>query len=104
MSTAKPPTFGETIRGARLGYHWSARHAAMVRISDRGPHFEVRMCPPAQLPKGLEKNRNLEYRCWWESNVDLLTEIVPLRSIKSVKAPLRFLVDDSGHLVRGASV
>ena len=98
------PTFGQTIRGMRLGYRWSDKHQTMVRISDCGPHFEVRLCPPDQLPKGHWRGENKEHRCWWEKKdgaggVELLDMIAPMRQIKAVKQPIRFVVDNDGLLV-----
>lgn len=97
------PTFGQMIRAARLGYHWSPKHEAMIRIADCGPHFEIRLCPPDQLPKGPDKTNGPEYhRCWWEEkSVDVLSMIEPLKRVKAVHARIRFLVDNDGRMVGG---
>jgi hypothetical protein len=96
------PTFGQIIRAARLGYHWSAKHGAMIRMSDCGPHTEVLICPPGQLPTHARENQM--HRCWWECKEDCLSMIVPLRGIKAVKKPIRMLIDDGGNLVGGTHV
>lgn len=98
------PTFGQVIRAARLGYHWAPRLQAMVRMSDCGPHTEIRLCPADQLPKGASRGENPEHRCWWECKEDLLGLIAPIRGIRAVKSPIRFLVDDNGNLVGGGHV
>lgn len=57
------PTFGNMIRGARLGFHWSEPLKAMVRIDAEGPPWKVTMCPPSMIPN-TSKGRFL---VWWEA-------------------------------------
>jgi len=92
------PTFGQTIRGARLGYHWSEKHGAMIRISDASASsWEVELCPPDQLPVAKRKD-NPTHRCWWEGE-NVLEHIEPLKGIKLVKRPVRIVIGDDGRLI-----
>lgn len=56
------PTFGNMIRGSRLGFHWSAELQAMVRIDAEGPPWKVTMCPPNKIPNGIKGT----HLVWWE--------------------------------------
>lgn len=59
----KRPTFGNMIRGARLGFHWSEPLQAMVRIDANGPPWTVTMCPAEKIPNG----RKGTHLVWWEA-------------------------------------
>jgi len=92
------PTFGQTIRGARLGYRWSEKHGAMIRISDAGPSsWVVDLCPADQLPIANRKDSQT-HRCWWEGE-NVLQHIEPLKHVKLVKQPVRIVVGDDGRLI-----
>jgi len=59
-------TFGEFLRAARTGFHFSAKHDAYIRISDENkkPHkkeeerrFWVEVCPKGSLFKVTRESR-----------------------------------------------
>lgn len=88
------PTFGQVLRGARLGYHWSAKHQAMVRVAGDGP-FQIWLCPPGQLPSAPTKG---EFRVWWEKP-EILDACPALAGIKRVKQPIQITVGERGELL-----
>lgn len=65
---AGQPTFGNVLRGARLGFHWSGPHGAFIRIRDCGPdRFTVEAVTPDVIASmGGRKQKRVEFRCWWE--------------------------------------
>lgn len=90
------PKFGTRIRAARLGYGWSSRHGAFIRMSTSGSRNFVELCPGDRLPtKGATK----EYRCWWDTP-EILDYLPWLRSVRRVKVPIRVEVDDAGRIVK----
>lgn len=90
------PTFGQLIRGARLGFMWCREVQAMMRLSGDGP-FTVELCPPDKLPTAGSGGL---HRIWWEKDRDAIVGgIVPLRRIKTVKRPIRFCVGEDGNLL-----
>lgn len=95
--TMTGPTFGQFLRGARLGFMWCREVRAMMRLSGDGP-FIVELCPPACLPNG---GRGGLHRVWWEKDRDAIVGgILPLKRIKAVKKPVVFLVGEDGELLR----
>lgn len=88
------PTFGQILRGARMGYHWSKKHQAMIRIHGEGP-FYVHICPPAQLPSYTKGG---EHWMWWE-NPKILEECKAIADIKSVTQPIFLTVGEDGELL-----
>ena len=90
-------TLGQTIRGARLGFHWCAILQAMIRIAPEGDHFNVTMCPPHLIPCGKDKSSPTHF-CWWDEP-DL-----PGRSEEIVRNAnpvgiTRFSIDDQGKRI-----
>lgn len=100
MRETKVPTFGQTIRGARLGFRWHHALEAMIRISVDEPYIRVWMCPPDHLPSGkLHPN---VYSCWWErSGVELLAISPAIVAHARPARLVQFTVDDDGREVRG---
>lgn len=92
------PTFGQVIRGARLGYHWSAKHGCMIRIDADGPPHQIALCPPEALPKGKGKHASENHRCWWDEP-EVLDLVPDLNAVRGVKKPIVFHVDDNGERV-----
>lgn len=90
-------TFGNYLRGARLGFRYSDKHEAFIRViivSDEAISVEV--VPPDQLPRG--GRQKIEYVCWWEGEDSeyALDLCEPLKGIRNPDKPLRFTVDDDG--------
>lgn len=98
------PTFGQTIRGARLGYAWMPSIGAFVRISPAGGNdWLVEAVPPERLPKSTRG----EHVVWWEGGSrEAATEAVrryvagDLREVR-LRRPIAFRLDTEG---RGAPV
>jgi hypothetical protein len=91
------PTFGQTIRGARLGFHWYPPVNAMVRIEDAGDTaFTVILCPSDRLPSTVA---GTPHRVWWESNEDVLAMVTPPLAGRTVTQMQRLLVDNSGRVI-----
>ena len=88
-ATDERPSFGATLRGARLGWHWSAKHRGFVRLSVNGTNAVVQLYPNALMPS--PKRGNGEYVVWWEEP-ELLDCISELRFITRVKRPIYFEV------------
>lgn len=98
-------TFGQTIRAARLGFHWCPKVQAMMRISGDGP-FLVELAPADRLPDNRGKGRkgDVFYRAWWEGEnaAAIVDGIKPLAHIKAVKQLIRFTIGEDGDIVRSA--
>ena len=92
---------GELMRARRLGYNHPPGRDYWLRLSDWDEHrFLIEIHPPGLIPapKGRSKAGYLrKHRCWWEGEdkgQGLLDESPFLRSIKGVKRPVAFLIDD----------
>lgn len=84
------PSFGATLRGARLGWRWSPKHGGFVRISVNGRNAVVQLYPNALMPSPRGRS-GAEYVVWWDEP-GLLDSIAELRSVKRVKRPIYFEV------------
>ena len=90
-------SFGTNIRAARLGYHWSERHGAFIRMATAGPRTFIELAPASGVPnKSAAKIK--DYRCWWEQG-DILSMIPWLRNVRWVKRYIAVEVDDNGNIV-----
>lgn len=81
------PTFGAVLRGARLGWHWSARHGGFIRLSVEGTKAVVQLHPNSLMPS----RKGGDYVCWWE-DPGLLDCIPQLRRVVKVRRPIYFTV------------
>lgn len=92
------PTLGPMIRAHRLGWRWSDRHGAFIRMSDAGPdHTLIELAPADGVPGG--KTKGGFYRCWWEGE-DVLGLIPWLRNITRVHKLISVVVDDHGTITQ----
>lgn len=89
------PTFGTMIRALRLGFNYSSKHDAYIRMEGSGPWIVV-VCGISQLP------RRTCGKCivWWEKGMDILEMVVPLRGLKSPRERKTFVVDERGKEVK----
>lgn len=94
-------TLGTRIRAARLGFRWSAKHGAWVRIvGGNWQAIRVDVAPEEDIPSEKIKGRHIEpYRVWWE-DPGILDGIRLLKHVTRVRKPFSFIIDDSGELVR----
>lgn len=91
-------SFGSNIRAARLGYHWSERHGAFIRMATAGPRTFIELAPANSVPnKSATKIK--DHRCWWEQG-DVLSMIPWLRNVRRIKRYIAVEVDDNGNIVR----
>lgn len=91
-----PPSFGQVVRGLRFGYNWSRKHGCFVRIDASGPPYQIALCPPDMLPKGKGKQHASEnHRVWWDEP-EVLDLVPELLTVRGVKRPIMFHVDDNG--------
>jgi len=99
MATTPLPSFGSNIRAARLGWRWSDRHGAFIRMSDAGPGQSLIELAPADGLPGTRCSGGF-HRCWWEQP-GILDMIPWLRPVRRVKRLVRVVVDDEGNPARG---
>ncbi len=94
------PTFGNMIRGARLGFHWSEPLNAMVRIDANGPPWTITMCPPDKIPNGgrgaSEKGAHL---IWWEAKENPLAFSRAINAEANPRGVVVFLIGEDGEKV-----
>ena len=88
------PTFGNMIRGARLGFHWSEPLQAMVRIDAEGPPWRVTMCPARNIPKSGEKGAHL---VWWEAEENPLAFSRAVNAEANPRNIVTFSIDEQGE-------
>jgi hypothetical protein len=94
------PTFGQIVRAARMGFHWT-HHGCFLRISGSSP-FRSDVYPPVMIPQS-ERRKGEFHRVWWptfsgEPGLDTL-RIECLRNVKRVKLPFSFWFNDEGRTV-----
>lgn len=87
---ADGPTFGEALRGMRLGWRWSAAHGGYVHIHIVGSSAVVQLRPAGLIP-APKRVSEIPYVCWWDEK-DFLECIAELRPIRRVKRPIYFEV------------
>lgn len=106
----EPGAFGLALRAARLGWGFSARHSAYIRLSDAGPentHVEVvRVGPGAVQALTCDARPKDErmHRAWWTvpgMEVDALLDLcAPLGVFLTESAPVGYwhtVVDGDGR-------
>lgn len=92
--------FGDYIRAARLGFHWSPLLEAFLRISDApGGRWLAELSPPGRLPSN---GSGKKHRRWWDDqDPDELVRLSPaLLKRARPPAPVSLLLDDDGAEVR----
>lgn len=93
----KEPGFGPRLRGYRLGWRWSERHGAMIRMSTNGTANVIELCPPNAIPSVTTKTGY--HREWW--NTPEILEMLPwLTPIKRIKKYVKVEVDDNGEIIQ----
>jgi hypothetical protein len=88
------PSFGSTIRGARLGYRWSDDHEGFVRMSEdhASGRFRIDLAPEGLIP--AHRTASGQHAAWWEHH-EILAALTALRGLK-IRRVESFLVDDDG--------
>jgi len=92
-----PPSFGQVLRGARLGWHWVPQWQAFMKIyapSHGKALIDIR--PNGTITAERGRATATEHVVWWEDAdfIAAMVEHIPaLRSVTRVKKPLVFDVD-----------
>lgn len=94
LTDATGPTFGQLIKGARLGYHWSPQLSAMVRVDAEGPPWKVTMCPPAMIPNAGNKGHFL---VWWEAADNPLAHSPAVNEAANPRNVVTFSIGENGE-------
>ncbi len=92
-------TFGNVVRGMRLGYAWEPILQAMIRIEPEGDYFSITMCPPDLIPT---KTSKIPHFCWWESPRVCLGFYRAIVERANPLGVLRFSIDDNGEELKAA--
>jgi hypothetical protein len=92
------PTFGTTIRAARMGYH-AVEGIGFVRIRAGGPPWHIDVAPFDHVP--VEKGK-VEYHVWWsDADSRRLGGLTILQHVHAdVTRPRVLLLDDDGNEVK----
>lgn len=90
-------TLGMRVRAARLGYAWSERHGAWIRLSGDGP-YRVDLQPAGLVQDDRAARRVREHRCWWD-NPHALDSVALLARVRQVTTPCSVLVGEHGELI-----
>ncbi len=93
------PSFGNMIRGARLGFHWSEPLKAMVRIDAEGPPWKVTMCPPGKIPNSGPKTGTGRFLAWWEVADNPLAYSRAINVEANPREVVTFSINESGEKV-----
>lgn len=91
-------TFGSNIKAARLGYHWSERHGAFIRMVTVGSRMFVELAPASGVPNKSE-TKSKDYRCWRDDD-SILDRIPWLRNVRRIKRYVAVEVDERGNIVK----
>ena len=94
------PTLGETIRGARLGWHWCDGLGGFLRVSDARDGVLVDLRPGRSLPGKIDDDP--AYRCWWEhAEAAVVAAVRPLvfgaLTGGTVRRTIRLVLDGEGR-------
>jgi len=93
--------FGAMLRGARLGFQWSRRHQALIRISIVSDELlRIEVAPPDYYFEGNDKVET--HVCWWErgsaEGEEVLNMCDPLRDKTGPWKRETYIVDNEGKL------
>lgn len=92
------PSFGSFLRGCRLGYGWSERLQAFLRLRWVQWHDEeliaADLAPNDQIPGTPSSQLHI---CWWDDGETIFDHAPALRAIKRVKAPFTFYMTQTGR-------
>lgn len=94
-TTKRIPGFGSILRGARLGWGWSARNGCFIRMCDTSAGIVIELCPNGSIPS--KKTPTGSHRCWWD-NSSILDEIPWLKAVRAVHKYIRVMVNDDGTI------
>lgn len=87
------PSFGQMIRAARLGWRWSAKHGALIRMTTDAARCYIQLWPGGQhVPDGRRGRTQEELHVVWWEDAGLLDKIDELRMVRRVKVPISFSV------------
>lgn len=95
-------SFGTHIKLARHGYAYSNRMNGYMRLSDVSNGFLIELLPNNPSHDWLTKN-DFPYRIWWDEENEIIDLSPTLKSIKSVKKVMSFIVNQSGVLIKEPS-
>lgn len=97
------PELGSIIRGMRLGYRYSLKHDAFIRIRVQDDIWLAVDVEPSLRPVPNPRGRVTPtgYQCWWEDdNPEMLLDMVlPLRHVRSPTQGITFVVDNRGQMI-----
>lgn len=92
--------FGNYLRAARLGFHWSPRLEAFLRLTDLpGGRWLAELAPRGCLPSAPAR----AHRVWWEGeqDPDAVVALSPgLLAHARPAGPVSIVLDDTGAEVR----
>jgi len=97
MQITDEPGFGSRLRAYRLGWRWSNRHGANIRMTTAGNLNIVELCPANEVPRHKSETGN--FRCWWDQS-DILDMLPWLQPIRKIKKYVRVLVNEEGEIVQ----
>lgn len=87
------PTFGMTIRAARLGYH-KLDGIGFVRIRVGGPPHVIDVVPFHDVPS--DKNRPGQHVVWWEGGTDVVERTIRAHLRGEVTRRVQLFLNDDG--------
>lgn len=92
--------FGNYIRAARLGFHWSEAIRAWVRVGvlNRNDRWLVEVAPQDHVPN---KAQTRTYVCWWDRNASEEAETIirlspVLSAIREPDSYRSYILGDDG--------
>lgn len=87
--------FGPRLKAFRLGWRWSPRNAAWLRLSFDATTgaVAVELAPVNGLPATHPKSPGKQHVCWWEAKDSPIDHCPQLRAIRRVKRYFKFYVD-----------
>lgn len=93
------PMFGSVLKGYRLGFAFSSKHGAFIRMTPVGNLCRLEAVPSDQGAKAIPNGVNKELHvCWWDEP-ELLDLVEPLKGIKRVRKAFTIYLDDDGKRV-----
>lgn len=95
------PSFGSNIRAGRLGFKWSAKHGAFIRMSTPAADRSlIELAPYNAVPSKKCKGEVGYFRVWWETP-EILDMLPWLRGVTRVKKYIAVMIDDDGNILEG---
>ncbi len=94
-------SFGATLKGARLGYHWCERIRSFLRTSViDDERILIEIAPHNYIPNKSVMPKLKEHVVWWERGEGIIDSLEWLGRFHTFKRYVAVVCDNDGRIVQ----